>query len=319
MPIITADGLPINDSLQREGIFGMQASRAAHQDIRPLEFALLNLMPNKQPTELQFARLLGHTPLQVNLTLLRAQSHVSKNESSEHLHKYYLTLDEVRNRFFDGLIVTGAPVEHLAWQDVDYWTELRGIFDWSVTRAFVTIGICWGAQALLQHFHGIEKYRLPRKLFGIFLHRVPTSQLFCPIVQGLDDCFSVPVSRHTEIRREHVETCTSLDILSESEESGLFLLREKNGRRLYIFNHPEYDADTLQEEYERDAAAYVLRPESVPNPCPPLHYDRCNVWRSNGRTLYHNIINDIYQRTPYRLEDIGERTTIEERSPQASV
>lgn len=304
MPIITIDGLPINDSLRREGVFGMPETRAMHQDIRPLEFALLNLMPRKQVTELQFARLLGHTPLQVNLTLLRVKTHTSKNESSEHLHKYYLTLDDVRDRAFDGLIVTGAPVEHLPWEAVDYWDELKDIFDWSTINAFMTIGICWGAQALLRHFHGIEKYSLPAKLSGLYPHVLSKNCESHTLLQGLDERFLIPVSRNTEVRKDDILRHPELSILLESPKSGLFVVQERSPDRLFIFNHPEYDAFTLQEEYDRDLKAHELAPASAPKPERPERYEGLNLWRSNGRTFYGNIVNDVYQRTPYRLEDI---------------
>jgi len=300
MPIKIPDGLPARAELEREGVMIMDASEAARQDIRPLQIGLLNLMPNKMATETQLARLIGSTPLQVELTLVRVGSHESKNTSAEHLISFYQTWDEIKDRHFDGFIITGAPIETLPFEDVTYWPELADILDWTETNAHSTFTICWGAMAALWHFHGVPKHQLEAKAFGVYRHhnRAPSS----PYLAGFSDDFSVSVSRWTEIRKPDVESVPGLEILMESDETGVCLIAEAEKNRLYIFNHVEYDTTTLGDEYDRDVAAG--KPIELPHgyypgddpAAPPV-----NRWRSHAFLLFGNWINQVYQHAPFEL------------------
>ncbi|MGN6551742.1 MAG: homoserine O-succinyltransferase [Pararhizobium sp.] len=306
MPIKIPDQLPARETLVREGVPVMDEGTALRQDIRPLQIALLNLMPNKIRTETQFARLIGATPLQVELTLVRIGNHRPKNTPEEHLIAFYQTWEEVRSRKFDGFIVTGAPVELLPFEDVTYWEELERIFDWTTSHVHSSFFICWGAMAALWHFHRIPKHELEKKAFGVFRHRnnAPAS----PYLTGFSDDFSIPVSRWTEIRAADIRPDADLELLVESEATGPCLLTEKSGHRLYMLNHVEYDSTSLKEEYDRDRAA------GVPTEVPFGYYPEddparrpLNRWRSHAHLLVGNWINQVYQTTSYQLEDIGRR------------
>ena len=304
MPIKIPDTLPARTTLEAEGLVVMRETDAARQDIRPLQFGLLNLMPDKPRTEAQFARLLGATPLQVELSLIQLASHTPRHTPADHMSAFYRTWDEVRGRTFDGFIVTGAPVETLPFEQVGDWDELRRIFDWTRTHVHASFMVCWGAQAALQHFHGVPKHQLPQKRSGVYAHRIvePAS----PILRGLSDEVDIPVSRHTEVRREDLPADGRLKVLLESDESGLCLLEDAQQRALHMFNHLEYEAGTLAEEYVRDAAKDPAAPL-------PAHYfpgddptrAPSNRWRSHAHLLFANWINEIYQTTPFDLEAIG--------------
>jgi homoserine O-succinyltransferase len=304
MPIKIPDQLPAREVLAREGVSIMDERTARRQDIRPLQIGLLNLMPNKIRTETQFARLIGATPLQVELTLVRVGNHKAKNTSEEHLIAFYQTWEEVRHRKFDGFIVTGAPIELLPFEEVNYWGELTRILDWTTANVHSSFFICWGAMAAAWHFHDVPKYTLDRKAFGVFRHRnnAPAS----PYLSGFSDDFAIPVSRWTEVRSADVEASPGLELLMESDRTGPCLLSEKTGNRLYMFNHIEYDSTSLKEEYDRDVAAgteievpHEYYPGNDPSK-PPL-----NRWRSHAHLLFGNWINQVYQTTPYEMEEIG--------------
>ena len=304
MPIRIPQDLPAAATLQEENIFIIREERAARQDIRPLRILLLNLMPTKIATETQLARLLGNTPLQIELELLAVKSHTPKNTPPEHMISFYKTFDQVRNSFFDGLVITGAPVEHLPFEEVEYWSELCEIMDWSKSHVYSTFHICWGAQAALYYHYGIPKEPLAEKLFGVFPHRVTHrgSILF----RGFDDVFWVPHSRHTTVSRERVAAVKELKILAESEQAGVYAVSTDGGRQIFITGHSEYDADTLEREYLRDknAGAPIHVPENYypedDDTRPPL----CR-WRSCANLLYSNWLNYfVYQATPYDIETI---------------
>jgi homoserine O-succinyltransferase len=304
MPIRIPDRLPARDVLVKEGVMIMDESVAIRQDIRPLRIGLLNLMPNKIATETQIARLVGSSPLQVELTLVRIGSHRAKNTSNEHLISFYKTFDEVRDEKFDGFIVTGAPIETLPYEDVTYWKELQEIFDWTVTNVHSPFFICWGAMAAIYHFHGVPKHALAKKAFGVYQHRNlnPAS----PYLAGFSDDFAISVSRWTEIRREDLRPEMGLELLMESDDTGLCLLAEAKGRRLYIFNHVEYDSGTLGDEYFRDVKAGT--PIEIPHGYFPGNDPTkkpLNRWRSHAFLLFGNWINRTYQTTPFDLNDIG--------------
>ncbi len=304
MPIKIPATLPAYDVLRREGVQVMSEDAALRQDIRPLQIGLLNLMPKKVQTETQFARMIGATPLQIELTLIRMSEHQSRNTSLEHLEAFYTTFAEARHRRFDGLIITGAPVEHLVYEAVSYWGELREIFDWTQTHVHRTLGVCWGGMAMLNHFHGIPKHPLPGKAFGCFRHHAiePGS----PYIQGFSDSFMVPVSRWTEVRQEDVGLHPDLRILVTSDEVGPCLIADPGRRALYMFNHLEYDSTTLQQEYERDVAtAGHVQPPVNYFPDDDPHQIPENRWRSHGALLYGNWINEIYQTTSYDPAQIG--------------
>ena len=304
MPIKIPANLPAHDVLRREGVMVMSEETALRQDIRPLQIGLLNLMPKKVQTETQFARLIGATPLQIELTLIRMSEHQPKNTSAAHLEAFYQPFRLARERKFDGLIITGAPIEHLDFEAVSYWPELREVIDWTQTNVHSTMGVCWGGQAMLHHFYGIPKHMLPAKAFGCFRHR--TVGAGSPFLQGFSDSFVVPVSRWTEVRAEDVDLHPDLRILIHSDQVGPCLIDDPEHRALYMFNHLEYDACTLKEEYDRDVRAgdriappVNYFPENDPAKLPE------NRWRSHGQLLYGNWVNEIYQTTPYELAAIG--------------
>jgi homoserine O-succinyltransferase len=308
MPICIPDQLPARQVLQDENIFVMDEDRAAHQDIRPLKVAIVNLMPTKIATETQLLRLLGNTPLQVEITLVRTNSHQSKNTPEEHLLAFYETFDQIKSRKFDALIITGAPVEHLAFEQVDYWEELKEIMDWGFRNVFSLFYICWGAQAALYHQFGIPKYPLPEKQFGVFKHRVVEKHV--KLLRGFDDVFYVPHSRHTEIRRSDIEKVPQLEILVESDEAGVYVLATRDGRQVFVTGHSEYDPLTLKKEYDRDVAAGL--PISVPAryfPGDDPTQEPLVSWRGHAHLLFSNWINYyVYQQTPFdlsRFEDFS--------------
>ena len=304
MPIKIPDQLPAREVLSREGVAIMDERTAMRQDIRPLQIGLLNLMPNKIRTETQFARLMGNTPLQVELTLVRVGNHKAKNTSEEHLITFYQTWEEVSARKFDGFIITGAPIELLPFEEVNYWEELTRILDWTTTNVHSSFFICWGAMAAAWHFHGIPKHTLEKKAFGVFRHRnnAPAS----PYLAGFSDDFSIPVSRWTEVRADDIRGDAPLELLMESDATGPCLATEATGNRLYMFNHIEYDSTSLKEEYDRDVVAgtsigvpYGYFPDDDPKRQP------LNRWRSHAHLLFGNWINQVYQTTSYDITDIG--------------
>ena len=306
MPITLPENLPAFDILRNEGVMVMSPDRAARQDIRPLRIALLNLMPKKIQTENQFARLIGATPLQINLSLIRMSDHESKNTAADHMESFYRPFNEVEasGDRFDGLIVTGAPVEHLPFEEVTYWDELRRVFDWSRTHVHSSFGVCWGGMAMAWHFHGLPKHLLGDKAFGCFRHRnlAPAS----PYRRGFSDDVLIPVSRWTEVRQEDIDVRPELTTLLASDQVGPCLIEDAAHRTLYIFNHLEYDSGTLKDEYDRDVSAG--KPIGVPaNYYPEDDPARCpsNRWRSHAHLLYGNWINEIYQNTPFDLKNIG--------------
>lgn len=304
MPIRLPESLPAYHILDREGVMVMDELRATRQDIRPLRIALLNLMPKKIQSETQFARLIGATPLQIDLTLIRMTEHHSKTTAPEHMEEFYRPFQQVRDERFDGLIITGAPIEHLAFSDVTYWDELREVFDWSQTHVHNTFGVCWGGMAMINHFHGVPKHMLATKVFGCF-RQTNTSPASVYLRGFSDDCL-VPVSRWTEIRQADIDRVAALRTLLFSEVSGPCLVSDSAHRALYTFDHFEYDSGTLKEEYDRDAAAGT--PIAVPaNYFPDDDPTRAplNRWRSHAHLLYGNWINEIYQTTPFDLRDIG--------------
>ena len=300
MPIKIPDTLPAFETLVQEGVRVMTETVAIRQDIRPLQIGLLNLMPNKIKTEVQMARLVGASPLQVELSLVRVGGHRAKNTSEEHLLAFYDTWEEVRHRKFDGFIITGAPVETLDYEDVTYWDEMKQILDWTETNVHSTLNVCWGAMAAIYHFHGVPKHMLEEKAFGVYRHhnRKPSSVY----LNGFSDNFEVPVSRWTEIRIEDIRAVPELDILLDSDETGVCLVREQAGNRLYIFNHVEYDSTSLADEYFRDVSAGVpikLPKNYFPHNDPSLPPQ--NRWRGHAHLLFGNWINEIYQTTSYDL------------------
>jgi len=304
MPIKIPDTLPAFGTLVQEGVRVMTETVAIRQDIRPLQIGLLNLMPNKIKTEVQMARLIGTTPLQVELSLVRVGGHRPKNTSEEHLLAFYDTWEEIRHRKFDGFIITGAPVETLDYEDVTYWDEMKRILDWTTTNVHSTLNVCWGAMAAIYHFHGVPKHTLAEKAFGVYRHhnRRPSSVY----LNGFSDDFQIPVSRWTEVRIEDIRTVPELDILMDSDETGVCLVQETAGNRLYIFNHVEYDSTSLADEYFRDVEAGVpikLPKNYFPHNDPALPPQ--NRWRSHAHLLFGNWINEIYQTTPYDLQRIG--------------
>lgn len=307
MPIKIPEHLPAMEILSRENIFVMGEKRAFHQDIRPLKIVILNLMPRKETTETQLLRLLGNSPLQVEIILLRIESHLSKNTSQEHLDAFYKSFHEIKDHKYDGMIITGAPVEHLDFEQVTYWNELKSIMEWTKTHVTSTFHICWGAQAGLFYHYGIPKYLLEEKMFGIFKHKVYKSSLNgMQLLRGFDDEFYVPHSRHTEIKLSDLIKHKELEILSESDEAGIYIVVSKDGRQVFVTGHSEYDTLTLKEEYDRDVAKglpIALPKDYFPNDDPaqtPVHR-----WRSHTNLLFQNWLNYyVYQETPY---DLGAR------------
>ena len=304
MPIKLPSDLPAYHVLTREGVMVLDEDQAATQDIRPLRIALLNLMPKKIQTENQFARLIGATPLQIEFSLLRMSDHQSRNTAADHLESFYRPFEDVTEEKFDGLIITGAPIEHLDFENVTYWDELTRVFQWTQTHVHSTFGVCWGGMAMINYFHGIEKHLLQEKAFGCFRHSnlVPSS----PYLRGFSDDLVVPVSRWTEMRAAEVNAVDGLKTLLGSAEVGPCLVEDPAHRALYIFNHLEYDRDTLKDEYDRDIEAGTpvkvpcnYYPEDDPAKTP------LNRWRSHAHLLYGNWVNEIYQSTPYDLNAIG--------------
>ena len=300
MPIKVQSDLPAKEILINENIFVMDEMRAMHQDIRPLEVLILNNMPVKQDTELQLLRALSNTPLQVDVTFINVKSHVSLNTPASHLNKFYCTLDDIRDRKYDGMIVTGAPVEDIPFEEVDYWEEICEILDWAETS---TLHICWAAQAGLYHYYGINKKLLPQKLFGIYEHKVENRKI--PLVRGFDDIFLAPQSRHTETPSEQIRACKDLTVLAESPVAGVYLAMAQEGRKIFVTGHPEYDRYSLNNEYYRDLnkglpiqVPYNYYPGDDPKEKPLLQ------WRSHSNNLYSNWLNYyVYQVTPYELKE----------------
>lgn len=301
MPIKIPDQLPAFEILQKENIFVMDKQRAMHQDIRPLKILLINLMPTKITTETQLLRLLGNTPLQVEVSLLRTGTYQSKNTPEEHLLNFYQTFSQVKEKYFDGLIITGAPVEQLEFNQVDYWQELTEIMDWSEQHVFARLYICWGAQAALYHHFGIPKYPLAAKQFGVFKHHIVKKNV--KLLRGFDDVFYAPHSRHTEIRREDLEKIPALNILVESDEAGVYIVGAPESRQVFITGHSEYDPLTLKNEYDRDVAA------GLPISIPVNYFENDDPgkppvvrWRGHSHLLFANWINYyVYQETPYKF------------------
>lgn len=304
MPVNIPATLPARTTLESENIFVMSEERAHHQDIRPLRVAILNLMPTKIATETQLLRLLGNSPLQVEITLIHAASHETKNVSAEHLLNHYKSFAQVRRQKFDGLIITGAPVEQIPFEEVDYWPELKEIMDWADTNVFSKLHICWGAQAGLHYRYGIPKYPLPRKMFGVFPHCVLDPQN--KLMRGFDDIFLAPHSRHTEVRRDDIEHIADLSILAESDEAGIIFIASKDGRNIFVTGHMEYDPLTLKGEYERDIS------KGLPMHIPANYYPGDDPaqpplvrWRGHANLLFANWLNYyVYQVTPYNVREI---------------
>ncbi|HHW31662.1 MAG TPA: homoserine O-succinyltransferase [Clostridiaceae bacterium] len=304
MPIKIPDNLPAMEILSNENIFVMGYERAFHQDIRPLRIAILNIMPTKIATETQLLRLLSNTPLQVDIVLLHPASYTSKNTPAEHLETFYKTFNEVKDEKFDGLVITGAPVENMDFEEVAYWEELKEIMEWSKTSVFSTLHICWGAQAGLYYHYKIPKYPLKEKMFGVFEHTV--NEKFVKLFRGFDDVFFAPHSRHTEVRIEDVEKVPELQILSTSKDAGLYICASRNGRQIFVTGHPEYDPCTLKLEYERDIAKNLkinIPKNYFPGDDPTK--DPIVNWRSHANLLYANWLNYyVYQETPYDLNEL---------------
>lgn len=304
MPVNIPRELPARATLESENVFVMSDDRAVHQDIRPLRIAIVNLMPTKIATETQLLRLLGSTPLQVEITLIAMGSHQSRNTPPEHLRAFYRSFEEIADQRFDGLVITGAPVERLPFTDVDYWPELTALLDWSRDNVWSSLYVCWGVQAALYHRYGIDKHEVPEKIFGVFEHRVLAPH--APLLSGFDDGFRAPHSRHTDVAVEDVAAVPGLQVLATSDEAGLYLAASEDGREVYVTGHPEYERDTLRAEYERDTAKGMVVPV-------PAHYfpgddpaaEPLHTWRSHGYLLYANWLNHcVYQRTPYDLTTI---------------
>ena len=306
MPLNLPDKLPAIDLLKEENIFVIDTSRASTQDIRPLKIVILNLMPIKITTETDLIRLLSNSPLQIEVSFMKLKSHTSKNTPIEHMKAFYRDFDLMRNEKFDGMIITGAPVEHLDFEDVNYWSEIQDIFNWTRTHVTSTLYICWAAQAGLYHFYGVPKYPLEKKMFGIFEHHVCEGFGKLPIFRGFDDVFFVPHSRHTEVRRKDIERCPELQIISESEDSGVHIVMARGGREFYVTGHSEYAPYTLDTEYRRDLA------KGLPIDMPKNYYRGDDPekgplvrWRSTANLLFSNWLNYyVYQETPYDINEI---------------
>ena len=311
MPIRIPNDLPAADVLQQENIFVMNQNRAGSQDIRPLEIVLLNLMPTKVVTETQLSRLLGNTPLQVNLSLMHTTSHRSKNTPQDHLLSFYKDFGDLKHRKFDGMVITGAPVEQLPFEEVDYWQELCQIMEWSKTNVHSTLHICWGAQAGLYYHYGIPKHDLDKKLFGVFPHQADYKRAI--LLRGFDDTFYAPHSRHTTVLREDIEKCPELRILASSREAGVYAVMTKHGKQIFVMGHGEYDPDTLDREYRRDKALGL--PISVPAHYYPDDDDTREplvTWRGHANLLFSNWLNYfVYQTTPYDIMTVGSAATYE--------
>lgn len=302
MPIKIQSALPVKEILEKENIFVMDEGRVVHQDIRPIRILILNLMPLKEETELQLLRSLSNTPLQVDVSFMMVATHESKNTATSHLNKFYETFDRVKAHKFDGMIITGAPVEQMEFEEVDYWEELKEIMEWTKTNVTSTIYLCWAAQAGLYYHYGLEKKKMDHKVFGLFSHKVKNRKV--PLVRGFDDEFLAPHSRHTEVTAEDIHACEALTVLAESEEAGVFLCMAMDGRQIFVMGHPEYDRVTLDGEYKRDKGKGMdiklpknYYPENDPDNKPLL------LWRAHANNLYTNWLNYyVYQITPYDLE-----------------
>ena len=304
MPIKLPSALPAFDVLSREGVMVMGENAAAKQDIRPIRIALLNLMPKKIDTENQFARLIGATPLQIELTLLRMSEHQTKNTAAAHMAEFYKPFQDVKDQKFDGLIITGAPIEHLPFDEVSYWDELKEVFEWTQTNVHSTFGVCWGGMAMINYFHGVQKHLLGHKVFGCFRHT--NSDLSSPYLRGFSDDCIMPVSRWTEMRQDEIDKADGLTTLITSDKAGPALVADPNRRALYIFNHFEYDSGTLKGEYDRDIenGTPINVPENYYPDNDPTEQPM-NRWRSHAHLLYGNWINEIYQTTKFNLDEIG--------------
>ena len=301
MPIRVQNDLPVKEILEQENIFVMDEMRAAHQDIRPISIGLLNLMPLKEDTELQILRALSNSPLQVDVTFVRVTSHVSKNTSTSHIYKFYEAFDDIKDKRFDGFIITGAPVEQMPFEDVDYWEELKRIMEWTKTNVVSTLHLCWGAQAGIYYHYGIDKVQLPKKRSGLFWHHVRNRKI--PIVRGFDDKFLAPHSRHTEVPQDLLEKDDRITILADSEEAGVYLCMAQDGRQIFVMGHPEYDRMTLDSEYKRDLGK-GLNPQIPENYYPNDDPEKKPMltWRAHCNNLYTNWLNYyVYQVTPYDL------------------
>ena len=306
MPIKTQNELPAKEILEQENIFVMDENRAIHQNIRPIEIGIVNLMPLKEDTELQILRSLSNTPLQVEVSFITLATHESTHTSVSHLNKFYQTFDEIKDENFDGLIITGAPVEQMDYEDVDYWEEISKIMEWSKTHATSTLHLCWGAQAGLYYHYGIPKRMLDNKMFGVYAHKVQNRKV--PLVRGFDDVFYAPHSRHTEVSKEDILKHKELTILAESEEAGVFLVIDEDGKQIFVMGHPEYDRYTLHNEYMRDknkgldiSMPVNYYPDNDDTKRPLLQ------WRSHGNILYSNWLNYyVYQQTPYEFINMHE-------------
>ena len=304
MPLNIPDKLPAVEVLQEENIFVMGQTRATHQDIRPMQLVILNLMPHKITTETHILRLLSNTPLQVEVILLHTKDHISKHTPIEHLETFYKTFSEIKDKKFDGMIITGAPIEHLEFEEVDYWQELTEIMNWVKTNVTSTMFICWGAQAGLYHYYGVPKYKLPAKMFGVFNHHINNPKI--PLIRGFDEEFQAPHSRHTEIRREDLINISELEIVAESDEAGVYMVITKDGRQIFVTGHSEYDPSTLKDEYERDLGKGLpieipknYYPGDDPSKMPKVR------WKSHANLLYYNWLNYyVYQMTPYDINEI---------------
>jgi homoserine O-succinyltransferase/O-acetyltransferase len=304
MPLNVPDNLPAIDILKEENIFVMTETRAIHQDIRPLKLVILNLMPVKITTETHILRILSNSPLQVEISFLNIENHISKNTPIEHLEAFYQNFNRIKDLKFDGMIITGAPVEHLDFEEVDYWNELKTIMDWSRHHVTSTLYICWAAQAGLYHHYGIPKYAMKKKVFGIFKHGVNNPNI--PLVRGFDDEFLAPHSRHTDVRREDIAKVKDLEIISESPEAGVYIVVSKDGREVFVTGHSEYECTTLKQEYDRDVA------KGLPIDIPKNYFQDDDptkppkaLWKSHASLLFSNWLNYyVYQATPYLLEEI---------------
>ena len=301
MPIKIQSDLPVKEILEKENIFVMDENRAIHQDIRPIQILILNLMPLKEETELQLLRSLSNTPLQVDVSFMMVKSHTSKNTATSHLNKFYQYFDQVKDHKYDGMIITGAPVEQMEFEEADYWEEMKEIMEWSKTNVTSTIYLCWAAQAGLYYHYGLKKRQMDHKVFGLFAHRVMNRKI--PLVRGFDDVFIAPHSRHTEVAAEDIHNCPALTVLAESEEAGVFLAMAQEGRQIFVMGHPEYDRVTLDGEYKRDLGKCLpidmpkgYYPENNPENKPLL------LWRAHANNLYTNWLNYyVYQVTPYDM------------------
>lgn len=301
MPIKIQSDLPVKEILEKENIFVMDENRAVHQDIRPIQILILNLMPLKEETELQLLRSLSNTPLQVDVSFMMVKSHTSKNTATSHLNKFYQTFDEVKEQKYDGMIITGAPVEQMEFEEVDYWEEMKEIMEWTKENVTSTIYLCWAAQAGLYYHYGLKKRMMDHKVFGLFPHKVMNRKI--PLVRGFDDVFLAPHSRHTEVPAEDIRNCKELTVLAESEEAGVFLAMAQEGRQIFVMGHPEYDRVTLDQEYKRDLG------KGLPIDMPKNYYPDNNpenkpllLWRAHANNLYTNWLNYyVYQSTPFDL------------------